>query len=153
MCFEGLARLSRRVWRRFVRGSREISLVPSLHRASTDALIYISHFLFLCCTCVGQWSVQEPLSPRLATGQSPAGHWSTLPASLLSSFSLSSFSCIAPCLVCISIIIIIIIIISAAGCVRARAPPPSCCPVSKPHALLRRAGQTGDPSAGRRDVG
>ena len=41
MCFEGLARLSRRVWRRFVRGSREISLVPSLHRASTDALIGI----------------------------------------------------------------------------------------------------------------
>ena len=39
MCSEGLARLSRRVWRRFVRGSREISLVPSLHRASTDALI------------------------------------------------------------------------------------------------------------------
>ena len=42
MCFEGIARLSRRVWRRFVRGSREISLVPSLHRASTDALIYAS---------------------------------------------------------------------------------------------------------------
>ena len=59
---------------------------------------------------MGLWSVQEPLSPRLATGQSPAGHWSTLPASLLSSFSLSSFSCIAPYLVCISIIIIIIII-------------------------------------------
>ena len=39
VCFEGIARLSRRVWRRFVRGSREISLVPSLHRASTDALI------------------------------------------------------------------------------------------------------------------
>ena len=39
MCFEGLARLSRWVWRHFVRGSREISLVPSLHRASTDALI------------------------------------------------------------------------------------------------------------------
>ena len=39
MCFEGLARLSRRVWRHFVRGSREISLVSSLHRASTDALI------------------------------------------------------------------------------------------------------------------
>ena len=39
VCFEGLARLSRRVWRRFVRGSREISLVPSLHRASTDALM------------------------------------------------------------------------------------------------------------------
>ena len=41
VCFEGLARLSRRVWRRFVRGSREISLVPSLHRASTDALISV----------------------------------------------------------------------------------------------------------------
>ena len=39
MCFEGLARLSRPVWRRFVRGSRKISLVSSLHRASTDALI------------------------------------------------------------------------------------------------------------------
>ena len=39
VCFEGIARLSRRVWRCFVRGSREISLVPSLHRASTDALI------------------------------------------------------------------------------------------------------------------
>ena len=42
MCFEGIARLSRRVWRRFVRGSREISLVPSLHRASTDALIWMT---------------------------------------------------------------------------------------------------------------
>ena len=40
VCFEGIARLSSRVWRRFVRGSREISLVPSLHRASTDALIH-----------------------------------------------------------------------------------------------------------------
>ena len=38
VCFQGLARLSRRVRRRFVRGSREISLVPSLRRASTDAL-------------------------------------------------------------------------------------------------------------------
>ena len=46
MCFEGIARLSRRVWRRFVRGSREISLVPSLHRASTDALIIHIHHLF-----------------------------------------------------------------------------------------------------------
>ena len=45
VCFEGLARLSRRVWRRFVRGSREISLVPSLHRASTDALICTCAFL------------------------------------------------------------------------------------------------------------
>ena len=40
MCSEGLARLSRRVWRRFVHGSREISLLPSLHRASTDALMW-----------------------------------------------------------------------------------------------------------------
>ena len=51
VCSEGLARLSRRVWRRFVRGSHEISLVPSLHRASTDALMravstcYIRHTL------------------------------------------------------------------------------------------------------------
>ena len=37
--FKGLARLSRRGWSRFLRGSREISSVPSLHRASTDALI------------------------------------------------------------------------------------------------------------------
>ena len=51
---EGLARLSSRVWRCFVRRSREISLVPSLHRASTDALIlvvcYDDHIqLCLCC--------------------------------------------------------------------------------------------------------
>ena len=39
VCSEGLARFSCRVWRCFMRGSREISLVPSLHRASTDALI------------------------------------------------------------------------------------------------------------------
>ena len=43
-CFEGLARLSRRVWRRFVRGSREISLVPSLHR---DALIHFNSWLYV----------------------------------------------------------------------------------------------------------
>ena len=43
LCSEGLARLSRRVWRRFVRGSREISLVPSLHRASTDTLIELAN--------------------------------------------------------------------------------------------------------------
>ena len=43
VCFEGIARLCRRVWRRFVRGSREISLVPSLHRASTDALMRLMH--------------------------------------------------------------------------------------------------------------
>ena len=39
MCFQGLARHSRRVRRRFVLGSREISLAPALHRASTDTLI------------------------------------------------------------------------------------------------------------------
>ena len=45
VCFEGLARRSRRVRRRFVRGSREISLVPSyIHRVSTDALI-LAHLL------------------------------------------------------------------------------------------------------------
>ena len=37
VCFEGRARRSRRIRRRFVRESREISLVPSPHRASTDA--------------------------------------------------------------------------------------------------------------------
>ena len=52
VCFEGLARLSRRVWRRFVRGSREISLVPSLHRASTDALMKLdleNKIQWKCC--------------------------------------------------------------------------------------------------------
>ena len=39
VCFEGLGSHSHRVFSRFVRGSREISLMPSLHRASTDALI------------------------------------------------------------------------------------------------------------------
>ena len=34
-----------------MRGSREISLVPSLHRASTDALIYLCvsiHYMYRC---------------------------------------------------------------------------------------------------------
>ena len=52
VCFEGLARLSRRVWRRFVRGSREIPLVPSLHRASTDALILYDNSLYTTVTQV-----------------------------------------------------------------------------------------------------
>ena len=43
--FQGLARRSRRVRRRFVCGSREISLVPSLLRASTDALTNGKSFL------------------------------------------------------------------------------------------------------------
>ena len=41
VCFQGLARLSGRVIRRFVRRLREISLVSSLLRASTDALMKI----------------------------------------------------------------------------------------------------------------
>ena len=41
VCFQGLARHSCRVRRHFVHGSREISLVPSLHRASIDALIAV----------------------------------------------------------------------------------------------------------------
>ena len=40
VCFEGLASHSGRVLKRFVCGSREICLVPSLHRVSTDALIH-----------------------------------------------------------------------------------------------------------------
>ena len=51
VCFEGIARLSRRVWRRFVRGSRENSLVPSLHRASTDALIGATAGTILLSIC------------------------------------------------------------------------------------------------------
>ena len=38
VCFQGLARRSRRVRRRFVHGSREISLASSLHRASTEII-------------------------------------------------------------------------------------------------------------------
>ena len=45
VCFQGLARLSGQVIRRFVRRSREISLVPPLLRASTDALISASHIM------------------------------------------------------------------------------------------------------------
>ena len=37
VCFQGLAGRSRGVRRRFVCGSREISLVLSLHRACTDS--------------------------------------------------------------------------------------------------------------------
>ena len=35
-----------------MRGSREISLVPSLHRASTDALILLSQLYILVATVV-----------------------------------------------------------------------------------------------------
>ena len=39
VCFEGQIRHSRRVFRLFLRGSRKILPVSSLHRASTDALM------------------------------------------------------------------------------------------------------------------
>ena len=39
MCFEGLGSKSHGVFSGFVRGSREISPVPSLYRESTDSLI------------------------------------------------------------------------------------------------------------------
>ena len=79
MCFEGLARLSRRVWRRFVRGSREISLVPSLHRASTDALMSGLMYLVrdghstcsfigvLCCVTVRMPALAPALMMRCQT--------------------------------------------------------------------------------------
>ena len=40
VCFQGLARHSRGVRRRFLPDHVEISLVSSLHRASTDALMF-----------------------------------------------------------------------------------------------------------------
>ena len=66
MCSEGLARLCRRVWRGFVCGSREISLVPSLHRASTDALILMFYITpnrplrmkLRSCACT-TWSISQ----------------------------------------------------------------------------------------------
>ena len=55
----------------------------------------LSHF---SCDCVcAPWLVQEPLSPRLATGYSPANHWSTLATSPP---FLSCFVMCAPSLVC-----------------------------------------------------
>ena len=55
VCFQGLARRSRGVWRRFVCGSLEISLVSSLHRASTDALIHsLSLFRLNCKTAFSE---------------------------------------------------------------------------------------------------
>ena len=35
------------------------------------------YYMSLFSLWVVQWSVQEPLSPRLATGYSPEGHWFT----------------------------------------------------------------------------
>ena len=58
---------------------------------------------------MGQWSDQEPLSPRLATGKSPADYWSIC---IVIDILIFCF-CYAPILVCVIIIIIIIIIIRA----------------------------------------
>ena len=61
MSFEGLARRSRGVKRRFLRGSREISLVPSLHRAATDALIHtLYHHLTIHNVCSGLLGTASP---------------------------------------------------------------------------------------------
>ena len=57
---------------------------------------------------MGQWSDQEPLTPRLATGKNPADYWSIcIVIDILRFFCF----CCAPILVCVIIIIIIIIII------------------------------------------
>ena len=61
---------------------------------------------------MGQWSDQEPLSPRLATGKSPADYWSIC---IVIDILLFFCFCCAPILVCVIIIIIIIIIIETAG--------------------------------------
>ena len=46
-----------------MRGSREISLVPSLHRASTDALIiWRSNFVDICVLFSGNKKLSEKLS-------------------------------------------------------------------------------------------
>ena len=59
---------------------------------------------------VDQWSDQEPLSPRMATGKSPADHWSITVSFFHVLWCLCLlFFCTAPSLVCIIIIIIIII--------------------------------------------
>ena len=64
-------------------------VLSPLSSASSSSLSFFS-FLFLnSCGCIRvyQWSVQEPLSPRLATGYSPVDHWCSL--SVLFLFSLA----------------------------------------------------------------
>ena len=63
VCFQGLARRSHGVRRYFVRGSREISLMSSLHRVSTDALIKICT---ICRTETVGVIVQFPFTGRVA---------------------------------------------------------------------------------------
>ena len=49
--------------------------------------MYVCMYNVCMYVCIGklagQWSDQEPLSPRLATGNSPAGYWSTRPYSCI----------------------------------------------------------------------
>ena len=68
------------------------------HWHSTQNMLYACAEGFaLSAFYLGQWSVQEPLSPRLATANSPVGHW---PPLLSVSFP-EYFSFIAPNLVCV----------------------------------------------------
>ena len=48
------------------------------HAHSHNIISLSFSFILYSCGCLGQWSVQEPLSSRLATGYSPVGHWSPL---------------------------------------------------------------------------
>ena len=62
-------------------------VLSPLSFASSSSLSFF--FCFFPCGCIRvyQWSVQEPLSPRLATGYSPVDHWCSL--SVLSHFPLA----------------------------------------------------------------
>ena len=65
-------------------------ILSPLFSASSSSLSFILfYFNFYSCGCIRvyQWSVQEPLSPRLATGYSPVDHWCSL--SVLFLFSLA----------------------------------------------------------------
>ena len=60
-----------------------------LHHLLLFPFFILFLFYFYSCGCIRvyQWSVQEPLSPRLATGYSPVDHWCSL--SVLFLFSLA----------------------------------------------------------------
>ena len=68
MCFEGLGSDSRRVFSRFVRGSREISSVSSLYRESTDSLILLDDV-----ACRG-WESTILNCPHMTVGQHNCVH-------------------------------------------------------------------------------
>ena len=54
-------------------------VLSPLSSASSSSLYFFNIFYNSCgCIRVYQWSVQEPLSPRLATGYSPVDHWCSL---------------------------------------------------------------------------